>query len=267
MLFVDCFTDHFDPQVGVAAVRLLRNAGFAVSLSPPGLCCGLTWISTGRLDTARRILRRTTQSLATGGDIPILGLEPSCTAVLRQDAQEVLAGTAAAAAAAAVAARVRTLAELLSGRPGWQAPNLSGTTIVAQPHCHHHAGTGWQADRDLLARTGAEVETVGGCCGMAGNFGAEQGHYDISVAVAETALLPAVRQHPNAVVLADGFSCRTQLVQLARRRGVHLAELLLAAAPDPPGTSHDRNGPHDHGEDHREDHREDHGETGMDQSR
>ena len=239
LLFVDCFTDHFSPQVGVAAVRVLQDAGFAVSLSPPGLCCGLTWISTGRLDTARRVLRRTVQSLAATGDVPVLGLEPSCTAVLRRDAEEVLGRTPSSAAATSVAARVRTLAELLADQPGWRPPDLSGTTVVAQPHCHHHAVLGWQADQDLLTRTGAELETVGGCCGMAGNFGVERGHYDISVAVAETAVLPAVRRHPEAVVLADGFSCRTQLDQLAGRTGMHLAELLLTTAPNPRDESHD----------------------------
>ena len=98
---------------------------------------------------------------------------------------------------------------------------------VAQPHCHQHAVLGWDADAALLADAGADVNAVGGCCGLAGNFGVERGHYDVSVAVAETALLPAVRNAPTgAAVLADGFSCRTQLEQLAATRGEHLAELL-----------------------------------------
>jgi Fe-S oxidoreductase len=106
---------------------------------------------------------------------------------------------------------------------------------VAQPHCHQHAVMGWHADSALLARAGAEVTAVGGCCGLAGNFGVERGHYDVSVAVAETALLPAVRAARAAdntgdqVVLADGFSCRTQLDQLAQVRGTHLAQLLASS--------------------------------------
>lgn len=236
VLWVDCFTDHFTPEVGIAAVQVLQSAGCAVELSPAGLCCGLTWISTGRLDTARRVLRRTVSALPADDDVPIVGLEPSCTAVLRSDAAELLAGTPSIGAARSVAARVRTLAELLADRPGWQPPDLSGTTVVAQPHCHHHAVLGWGPDRDLLTRTGAQLHTVGGCCGMAGNFGVERGHYEVSVAVARTALLPAVEDRPGAVVLADGFSCRTQLDQLAGRRGVHLAELLAASPtlPEPP---------------------------------
>jgi Fe-S oxidoreductase len=121
----------------------------------------------------------------------------------------------------------RTLAELLAATPGWEPPDLAGVRAVAQPHCHHHAVMGWHADSALLAGAGAEVLRVGGCCGLAGNFGVERGHYDVSRAVAETALLPAVRRAPpGAVVLADGFSCRTQLDQLAGVRGLHLAELL-----------------------------------------
>jgi Fe-S oxidoreductase len=89
---------------------------------------------------------------------------------------------------------------------------------------------GWQPDSALLAATGARVTAVGGCCGMAGNFGVERGHYEVSVAVARTTLLPAVQARPDAAVLADGFSCRMQLEQLAGRTGVHLAELLAAAA-------------------------------------
>ena len=116
---------------------------------------------------------------------------------------------------------------MLAGTPGWAPPDLGGVVGVAQPHCHQHAVLGWEADRALLARAGARVTAVGGCCGLAGNFGAERGHYDVSVAVAETALLPAVRAAPpDAVLLADGFSCRTQLDHLTGRRALHLAELL-----------------------------------------
>jgi Fe-S oxidoreductase len=106
---------------------------------------------------------------------------------------------------------------------------------VAQPHCHQHAVMGWQTDAALLARAGAKVDAVGGCCGLAGNFGVERGHYEVSVAVAQTALLPAVRHAPpGAVVLADGFSCRTQLDQLAHVSGIHLAQLLASRLPDQP---------------------------------
>jgi FAD/FMN-containing dehydrogenase/Fe-S oxidoreductase len=226
LLWVDTFTDHFTPRVGIAAVRLLESAGFQVRLPPPGLCCGLTWISTGQLDTARRILARSVAALApaVADGVPVVGLEPSCTAVFRGDATELLDDDRAAP----VAAGMHTLAELLTRhRPQWTPPDLSGTTVVAQPHCHQHAVMGWEADRALLERAGATVRAVGGCCGLAGNFGVERGHYEVSAAVAGSALLPAVRAAPDAAVLADGFSCRTQLADLAARRGVHLAEFLV----------------------------------------
>ncbi|RVW06891.1 FAD-binding oxidoreductase [Prescottella agglutinans] len=222
VLFVDTFTDHFTPEVGIATVRVLEDAGFRPRLTPKRQCCGLTWISTGQLDAARRILGRTVTALAEEG-VPIVGMEPSCTAVLRSDAVDLL-GTPEAHA---VAGSTRTLAELLVDRDGWEPPDLSGITVVAQPHCHHHAVMGWGADEALLHRAGAQVERLGGCCGLAGNFGVEKGHYDVSVAIAEHQLLPAVaRTGPDAVVLADGYSCRTQITDLTRSEGVHLAELL-----------------------------------------
>jgi Fe-S oxidoreductase len=119
-----------------------------------------------------------------------------------------------------------TLAELLQRTPQWSPPDLTGLELVVQPHCHHASVIGWQADATLLAATGATVTTVGGCCGLAGNFGVEKGHYEVSVKVAEHDLLPAVAAHPDAVVLADGFSCRIQLAQLADRKAITLAELL-----------------------------------------
>ena len=230
LLWVDTFTDHFSPEVGQAAVRVLESAGYSVRIPRRRVCCGLTWISTGQLDGARRQLRRTLavldEPLTTpdGADMPVVGLEPSCTAVLRSDAAELLPDDARARRLAGV---THTLAELLTATPGWTAPDLSEVRAVAQPHCHQHAVLGWAADAALLAGAGADVQAVGGCCGLAGNFGVERGHYDVSVAVAETALLPAVRNAAaGSVVLADGFSCRTQLDQLAGTSGEHLAQLL-----------------------------------------
>ena len=227
LLWVDTFTDYFTPEVGQAAVRVLEAAGYAVEITSQPLCCGLTWISTGQLDGARRQLRRSLDALesAVEAGTPIVGLEPSCTAVLRGDVTELLP---ADPRARQVRSATRTLAELLTGTETWAPPDLAGVRAVAQPHCHHHAVMGWHTDSALLASAGAEVTAVGGCCGLAGNFGVERGHYDVSEAVAEAALLPAVRDAGDAVVLADGFSCRTQLDQLAHVRGVHLAQLLAS---------------------------------------
>jgi Fe-S oxidoreductase len=227
---VDTFTDHFTPEVGRAAVEVLEAAGYSVRITDERVCCGLTWISTGQLTGARRQLRRTLRALGpfVREGMPIVGLEPSCTAVLRGDLPELLPSDPLALP---VRAGARTLAELLTETSGWTPPDLSGVRAVAQPHCHQHAVMGWHADSALLARAGAQVSAVGGCCGLAGNFGVERGHYDVSVAVAETALLPAVRAAPpDTVVLADGFSCRTQLDQLAHVRAIHLAQLLSPAA-------------------------------------
>jgi FAD/FMN-containing dehydrogenase/Fe-S oxidoreductase len=234
LLWVDTFTEHFAPEVGQAAVRVLEAAGYQVQLTAQPVCCGLTWISTGQLDGARRQLRRSLAALdaAVRAGTPIVGLEPSCTAVLRGEITELLP---ADPRAAQVRAATRTLAELLAATPGWAPPDLDGVPAVAQPHCHQHAVMGWQTDAALLARAGAKVDAVGGCCGLAGNFGVERGHYEVSVAVAQTALLPAVRHAPpGAVVLADGFSCRTQLDQLAHVSGIHLAQLLASRLPDQP---------------------------------
>jgi FAD/FMN-containing dehydrogenase/Fe-S oxidoreductase len=233
LLLVDTFTNYFDPEVGRAAVRVLADAGFSVTITDRPTCCAITWISTGQLGAARRILRRTLTQLgpALRAGIPIVGLEPSCTATLRSDGADLL-GTPDARN---LAGAVTTLSELLAGVPGWAPPRLDGTAVVAQPHCHHNAVMGWDADAALLRRAGAELTRLGGCCGLAGNFGMERGHYDVSAAVAATALLPAVSSAgPDAVVLADGFSCRTQLTDLAGRSGVHLAELLASRLRDQP---------------------------------
>jgi Fe-S oxidoreductase len=247
-IWADSFTDAFAADTGRAAVALLERLGLQVGVIPEHACCGLTWITTGQLAAARRIVSRTVATLqpyvATG--TPVIALEPSCLAALREDAVQLVDDPRAVQ----VAGGVRTLAEFLASI-AWDPPDLTGTELVVQPHCHHASVLGWEADAALLARTGATVTRVGGCCGLAGNFGVEQGHYEVSVAIAEHELLPAVRDMlhrrgadaPDAVVLADGFSCRTQLADLAGVRSLHLAELLLGAmeAPgrrfDPAGTT------------------------------
>jgi Fe-S oxidoreductase len=225
VLWVDSFSDCFTGDAVAAAVSLLAAAGYAPELLQRPACCGLTWISTGQLDGARRQLRAALDILhpIVAAGTPVIGLEPSCLAVWRGDAAELLPEDSRVAE---VRASVLTLAELLQRTPQWSPPDLTGLELVVQPHCHHASVIGWQTDATLLAATGATVTTVGGCCGLAGNFGVEKGHYEVSVKVAEHDLLPAVAAHPDAVVLADGFSCRIQLAQLADRKAITLAELL-----------------------------------------
>ena len=230
VIFVDSFTEHFTPEVGRAAVAVMRAAGLRPVLPTSTVCCGLTWISTGQLDSARRLLGATVDALApyARDGVPILVLEPSCGAALHHDAPRLVESPDARL----VAGSVVTLSQLLE-QTDWVPPRFEGTEVVVQPHCHHHAVFGFDADLRLLAKTGARVNRLGGCCGLAGNFGVEKGHYEISVAVAEQQLLPAIRQaSERAVVLADGFSCRTQIADLASTEGQHLASLLASSLVD-----------------------------------
>jgi FAD/FMN-containing dehydrogenase/Fe-S oxidoreductase len=234
VLWPDTFTQAFTPAVGVAAVEVLEAAGFRVDLPTEPLCCGLTWISTGQLSVARRVLRRTVLALAPAlrGGAFVVGLEPSCTAVFRSDAHELFPGDKDVDR---LRAQTVTLAELLHEHAdGWcpePLPPEAPHRAIAQTHCHQHAVMGYDADRAVLGRAGIEVDVLdAGCCGLAGNFGFEAGHYDLSLAVGERALLPRVRASAHdTIVLADGFSCRTQIEQAGTGRvPVHLAEVLVA---------------------------------------
>jgi Fe-S oxidoreductase len=231
LLWPDTFDNYFTPEVARAATEVLEDAGFTVVVPDAAVCCGLTWISTGQLDVAKRVLKRTLRVLAPymQAGMPIVGLEPSCTAALRSDLVELLPGQAAEQ----VAASVRTFAEMLDSTD-WTPPAMSAKAI-RQTHCHQHAVLGSAADSRLMSRAGIAAETLdSGCCGLAGNFGFERGHYDVSTAVGEQELLPAVRAaDPETEILADGFSCRTQIAQQTDRRAVHLAQLLRRALNRP----------------------------------
>ncbi|MEL7976507.1 FAD-binding and (Fe-S)-binding domain-containing protein [Isoptericola sp. F-RaC21] len=233
VLWADSFSDALAPSVPQAAVKVLTEAGYDVVVPDQQACCGLTWISTGQLDGARRRLSSLLSVLgpyAVNG-IPILGLEPSCTAVLRSDLLDLFPDDPRAQA---VADATRTLAELLTSPDtapavgsGWEMPDLSDLTAVVQPHCHQHSVMGFDADEALLRAAGADIKVLAGCCGLAGNFGMQKGHYDVSVAVAENALLPALREAaPGTEYVADGFSCRTQAVQLEGTQGKALVEVI-----------------------------------------
>ncbi|MGW2558322.1 FAD-binding and (Fe-S)-binding domain-containing protein [Streptomyces sp. NPDC001514] len=226
VLWPDTFTDHLSPSVGRAAVAVLAAAGLGVTLPPGRVCCGLTYVSTGQLDRARTVMRRTLDVMepVLERGAPVVVLEPSCAAALRTDLPELLGDDPRAHV---LAGSVRTFAGALEEyAPDWAPPRID-RPVAGQTHCHQHAVLGDAAERRLRERAGLTGDLSGGCCGLAGNFGFEHGHYEVSVACAEDQLLPSVRAAgEDAVLLADGFSCRTQLEQLAGRRGRHLAEVL-----------------------------------------
>ncbi|MFF9626266.1 FAD-binding and (Fe-S)-binding domain-containing protein [Streptomyces griseosporeus] len=255
ILWPDTFTEHLSPSVGRAAVRVLEAAGLRVALPPTlhlkrppvgdgrtvaldpvsllrgrgRVCCGLTYVSTGQLDRARAVMRRTLDLMEPVLETaaPVVVLEPSCAAALRTDLPALIHDDPRAAR---LAARVLTFAETLERHaPHWTPPRVD-RPATGQTHCHQHAVLGDSADRRLRAAAGLTGDLVGGCCGLAGDFGFERGHFEISRTCAEEQLLPAVREAPeDAVLLADGFSCRTQLEQLGGVRGRHLAEVLAAS--------------------------------------
>ena len=230
LVWADSFSQTLDDTGARAVVDVLEANGFAPIVAPDA-CCGLTWITTGQLTGAKKHLSSLLGVLApfAASGIPIVGVEPSCTAVLRDDLLDLLPEDPRSLL---VSGATRTLAEVLSAVPAAarRLPSLAGVEIVAQPHCHHYSVMGWDTDQALLESLGARVTRLEGCCGLAGNFGMEAGHYDLSVAVASHSLLPSLSAKPDAVYLADGFSCRTQAAQLAGRGGVHLATLLAGHA-------------------------------------
>ncbi|GIF02822.1 FAD-binding and (Fe-S)-binding domain-containing protein [Actinoplanes siamensis] len=236
LLWPDTFTTYLAPGIAASAVGALEQLGFRVELPRQQVCCGLTWISTGQLGVARRVLRRTVEVLAPRlrQGVPVVGLEPSCTAVLRSDAADLLGP---GQDVQRLKRQTRTFAELLVtdhdvGLPPLTSAGGDRPHAISQAHCHHHAVLGYDADQELLRRAGLDNERLAsGCCGLAGDFGMTREHRDVSLAVGEQVLLPAVRAADDTtLVLADGFSCRTQ-IQEARtgRQPVHTAEVVNAA--------------------------------------
>ncbi len=230
LLWPDTFTNYFHPEIGRAAVEVLEAAGERVAIPRRALCCGRPLYDFGMLDLARRQLRQILDVLRPEieAGIPIVGLEPSCVAVFRDELVNLFPDDERARR---LSAQTFTLAEFLVQR-GWEPPRLEGTAVV-HGHCHQHAVMGMNADRLLLDRLGLDWRLLdSGCCGMAGAFGFEKDHYEVSMACAERALLPAVREAgAETLILADGFSCREQITQATGRRALHLAEAARKALP------------------------------------
>jgi Fe-S oxidoreductase len=237
VLLADSFTTFTEPAIGRAAVQLLEAAGWRVRLQSAG-CCGRASLSKGLLKQARRMADAMVGRLEADArrGTPIVGVEPSCLLTLRDEYLSLLPGDGRAEA---VARQARLVADLLveaidAGDLELRAASpLAGRRIVFHGHCHEKAGVGTEASRALLQRIpGAEVvELDAGCCGMAGSFGFEAEHYDISHRVGELRLLPALRGEPaDTVVAATGVSCRQQIGHFAGRRARHPVELVAQAA-------------------------------------
>lgn len=240
VLWPDTFSNNLHPSVARAAVEVLEDAGFRVTVPTGTVCCGLTWISTGQLDVAKRVIQHAVDALRDDirAGTPVVGLEPSCTAVFRADAPELFHGDDDVQR---LANQTYTLAELLAERaPDWRPEHEVGRDAIAQTHCHQHAVMGFDADKRLAEAAGVTMDKLDvGCCGVAGNFGFEAGHYEVSVACAEQGLWQAVSEADDATfVLADGFSCRTQIEHGGfGRTPVHMAELLAAGVRGTPQPS------------------------------
>jgi FAD/FMN-containing dehydrogenase/Fe-S oxidoreductase len=227
VLFCDTFSNYFQPEVAQAAISVLEAAGFEVALPARDVCCGRPLYDYGMLELARRQLQRLVAVLDEGaqGGCPIVVLEPSCLATFRDELLGMLPDDERARR---LAGRAVSLSALLADRaPSFAVPAPPGPVVV-QAHCQQRAVVGIEDEQAVLARAGAAVQVADtGCCGLAGSFGYEAAKYDLSMACGERALFPLLREaDPETTVVADGFSCRSQIAHGTGRRALHLAELL-----------------------------------------
>jgi Fe-S oxidoreductase len=234
MLWPDTFNDHFFPDTALAAAEVLEEAGFHVIVPSEDVCCGRPLYDFGMVDTAKRVLRRTLTQLddAITRGVPVVGLEPSCVSVFRDEMHSLFPDDPKAER---LRKQTFLFSELIEGKAkGFEFPKLARKAVV-HGHCHHKSLFGMDDERAFLGRLGLDFEIVdSGCCGMAGSFGFERGDkYEVSMKVGEQRLLPAVRRaDDDALVIADGFSCREQIAQGSDREALHVAEVARMALHD-----------------------------------
>jgi FAD/FMN-containing dehydrogenase/Fe-S oxidoreductase len=235
ILWPDTFNNHFTPGVAQAAVEVLEHAGYHVHVPARSLCCGRPLYDYGMLDTAKKLLHETLDTLREPirDGVPIVGLEPSCTTVFRDELTNLLHGDADAAR---LSTQTFILSEFLHDKAtGYQPPILHRHALV-HGHCHHKSELHFETEVDLLKRAGLECHVPdSGCCGMAGSFGYEADHYRTGLACGERVLLPAVRSaDTEALIVTDGFSCREMIRQETERRALHFAQVLQIAIKEGP---------------------------------
>jgi FAD/FMN-containing dehydrogenase/Fe-S oxidoreductase len=230
LLWPDTFNNYFHPGTAKAAVEVLEAAGFRVIVPKANLCCGRPLYDHGMLDRAQSLLRKILDELAPEieAGVPIVGLEPSCVAVFRDELVNLFPHDTRAQA---LSRQTFLLSEFLETyAKDFPLPHLTRKALL-HGHCHQKSLMKMTSEESLLRRLGIDFQTPApGCCGMAGSFGFERDKYDVSMAIGELELLPAVRQAPSDwLIIADGFSCREQIAQGSPRRALHVAEVLQMA--------------------------------------
>ena len=232
ILFPDTFTNFFEPQVGMDAVKILERAGCRISIPGSDLCCGRPLYDQGMLDRAKGLLKTALDALAPAAErgVAIVGLEPSCILTFRDEAMKFFPDDPRAKA---LRERAMTLDEFLTREASEFAPAALHEQVIVHGHCHQKAIAGLDGTVKLLSRMdGAQVEVLdAGCCGMAGAFGYDREHYEVSEAIAERVLLPKLREAGSqTIILSDGFSCRSQIRHFCpERKPIHLAQVLAMA--------------------------------------
>ena len=237
LLWADTFNNHFHPQTAKAAVEVLEDAGFRVVVPKQNLCCGRPLYDYGFLDTARGMLEEILGALKPEieAGTPVVGLEPSCMSVLKDEMKNMLPFNQDAHR---LREKTFVLSEFLEKEaPHYEPPKLRRKAVV-QGHCHHHAVFNkLKQEQEVMKKMELDFELLdSGCCGMAGSFGFEADKYEVSKKIAEAGLLPAIRKaSKDTLIIADGFSCREQIEDLTDRRGLHLAEIIQIAKREGPG--------------------------------
>jgi FAD/FMN-containing dehydrogenase/Fe-S oxidoreductase len=230
VLWPDTFNNHFHPDTAVAAVEVLEAAGYHVTIPRKRLCCGRPLYDWGFLKLAKKLLREILDSLAPEIDegVAIIGLEPSCVSVFRDELVNLFPNDARAKKLSKLAMTLSEFIEHEGDR--FKLPHLEGKALV-QAHCHHAAILGFGDEEKVLKGVGLDVHKPdSGCCGMAGAFGFEEKNYEVSTRLGERVLIPEVRAaSPDTLIVADGFSCREQIHQMTGRETLHLAQVLQRA--------------------------------------
>lgn len=229
MLWPDTFNNHFHPETAIAATRVLEAHGCTVVLPKTHLCCGRALYDFGMLEQARKLLTQILESLRDEIDAgtPIIGLEPACVSVFKDELPNLFPDDPNAHR---LAAQVVYFSDFLQSRPA-PPTTITGLQALVHGHCHHKAVLGMGGEMELLARLGVAARPIeSGCCGMAGSVGFRPETYELSVKAAELDLLPAIRaSQPEELIVASGFSCREQVDQLSSRTAVHVAEVAARA--------------------------------------